>query len=78
MGLGGAEFRHQSLLMVTVNTVCFKTFNTVKLQSFSSSSFAFPALSLGFTIFGELFDMCPFYDPTIEVVTLHLFRQIAL
>ena len=44
----------------------------------SSSSSVFPAISLGFTIFGEIFayvtDFCfvLFFNPTIEVVTFHL------
>ena len=40
---------------------------------YSSSSSAFPAISLGFTIFGEIFFGCDrFIDPTIEVVTFRL------
>ena len=50
-------------------------------SSASSSSSAFPARSLGFTIFGEIFAnvsgfvffvFCFFLSPAIEVVTFHL------
>ena len=38
----------------------------------TSSSFAFPAISLGFTIFGEIFMYVTVFYPTIEVVTFRL------
>ena len=35
-------------------------------------SSAFPAISLGFTILGEIFAYMTFFNPTIEVVTFRL------
>ena len=37
-----------------------------------SSSSAFPAISLGLTIFGEIFAYVTFFNPAIQVVTFHL------
>ena len=36
------------------------------------SSSVFPAISLGFTIFGEIFAYVAVFYPTIEVATFHL------
>ena len=46
----------------------------VHFTSSSSSSSAFPAISLGFTILGEIFvSVTPFFsNPTLEVVTFRL------
>ena len=47
--------------------------STKHRESSSSSSSVFPARSLGFTIFGEIFCVCDlFFNPTIQVVTFRL------
>ena len=40
-------------------------------QYYTSSSSAFPGVSVGFTIFGEIFVYVTISNPTIEVVTLN-------
>ena len=42
------------------------------LKETSSSSSAFTAISLGFTILGEIFAYVTVFNPTIEIVTFHL------
>ena len=44
----------------------------MKFHLCSSSSAASPALSLGFTSFGEIFAYVTVFNPTIEVVTFRL------
>ena len=44
----------------------------------SSSSSAFPAISLGFTSNGEIFAYVTVYNPTIEAVTFHFHGQSML
>ena len=56
------------LLLKQVHLISFEP---VHLISYCSSA-AFPAISLGFTFFGEIFAYVTFFNPTIQVVTFGL------
>ena len=48
------------------------TFDDTNSHSTSSSSYSSPAISLGFTILGEIFAYETVFNPTIEVVIFRL------